>query len=178
MIDLLQESVSLSASGMRKLRREVGSGEDGGLLRKLMAESVARRWFLLKRLPCWRTSQRLQASDRYSLVFPSGRRALVSPASGNPYSLDWMARAKCDYLIKVELAEVSGHPAGFFFLHDLRNPDNLLWVPDLSELVTRPMCEFPELSNTPRRFHLSYLIGSLRLLLTGDPAVPPPLETN
>ncbi len=161
------------------LRREAADSGEDCLPDNMVAESIVRIWFLRRGLPCWRTSQPPECRERYGLLFPSGRRALVTVGIGNPYSFDRMARAKCDYLIRFEMDdERSGRPDGFFYLDDIRNPRSLLWIPDLQGMVMRSMEDFPELTDKPENFRMQYLIGSLRLLIRGDPQVPPPLTPS
>lgn len=170
-------TVTISSGLLRKLRREVRLSHRPESLDTLTAESIARRWFLRRGLPCWRTSQPLSRVDRYGLLFPSGRRAMVSPAGGNGYSFNDMARAKCEYLLKVEMeGERRGHVAGFFTLFDIRKPGDMYWTPDLDLLETRPMGGFPELARRPARFRPACLLGSLKLLVMGELKVPPPEE--
>jgi len=155
--------------------REAGSAGDPDLLRSLAAEAVARRWMLNRGLPCWAAARGPGAKGRYSLVFRTGRRALVSPVDLSSCSFDDMAAAKCDYLIGVELRSVSeGRPAGYLELLDIRKPGDLEWVPDLMMLDMRDMDEFPELAARPRHFLASYIAGSLIILARGEFPVPPP----
>jgi len=87
-----------------------------------------------------------------------------------------MADARCDYLLTVEMKEASsGYVSGFFNLFDIRKPGNIGWRPDLEVLETRSMDDFPELSDKPTNFKLSYFLQSLRLLITGDRTIPTPL---
>jgi len=172
-------SVSLAPRLVGKLRREARRADDKDFLQVLLAESVARRWFLQKGLPCWRTRQPPSSHGRYGLVFPSGRRALASPSECNGYSFDHMAAARCDYLLKVVMeGESSGNVDGFFTLFDVRKPGDLLWKPDLEMLETRPMEEFPELAMKPEHFRRSYILGSLILLLMSELKTPPPGDTG
>ncbi len=51
-----------------------------------------------------------------------------------------MADARCDYLLTVEMEDVSsGYVNGFFYLFDIRKPGNIEWRPDLDALDTRSM---------------------------------------
>ncbi|NOQ21094.1 MAG: hypothetical protein GQ565_00385 [Candidatus Aegiribacteria sp.] len=143
----------------------------------LLAEAVARRWFLKQRTPCWRTPQHPINNGRYSLLFSSGRRAIVVPAARQRISFDILAKAGCDYLLTVEMMDTSsGYVKGFFCLFDIRKPGNIGWRPDLKALDTRSMDEFPELQKKPQNFRLSYFLQSLRLLIMGDRKVPLPLK--
>ena len=161
---------------IKKLIREAGGSDTPDFLEVLLAEAVARRWFLRERTLCWRTPQRPPDKGRYSLLFGSGRRAIAVPSGRRRISFDVMADARCDYLLTVEMKDASsGYVSGFFYLFDIRKPDNIGWRPDLEVLDTRPMDGFPELNDKPTNFKLSYFLQSLRLLITGDRKVPPPL---
>lgn len=170
-------TVEVSSGLLRRLRREAERAGSPDLMEVLVAEAVARRWFLARRLPCWRTAQSPGAKGRYGLVFPGGRRALVLPAGGATCSFDDMATAKCDYLLHVvPEGERSGSVDGYLMLRDIRKPGDLSWLPDLDSLELRPMEEFPELGTRPDHYRLSYIMGSLALLFRGELPVPAPLE--
>jgi hypothetical protein len=161
------------------LRREAASSDSPDFLEVLFAESVARRWFLENGIPCWRTSQHSKEKDRYSLLFSNGRRAIVAPEGRNRVSFDTMAGAKCDYLLSVVMTGgTSGHVKGYFYLFDIRKPDNIEWRPDIENLELRKMDTFPELACKPRHLRLSYFLKSLRLLLAGEVAAPHPMEPD
>ena len=163
---------------VKKLRRESGASGIADAFEILLAESVARRWFLAEGLPCWRSPQPPLRKGRYGLLFPSGRRALVSPRRTRRYSFDDIAAAKCDYLVSVSLSsDASGTPEGFLIITDIFKPENPLWIPDISTADKRPIKEFPELGMKPGHFRLSYIIGSLKLLALSEPRVPPPRNT-
>ena len=90
-----------------------------------------------------------------------------------------MAKAKCDYLLTVEMRDdSSGGVSGFFYLMDIHRPGNIEWRPDLETLYSRGMDTFPELIEKPHNFRLRYFLGSLRLLIMGDRNVPPPADTR
>jgi hypothetical protein len=170
-------NVNIPARLIKKLRREAGNSNESDFLEVLLAEAVARRWFLQKKIPCWRTPQRPSDNGRYSLLFSSGRRAIVAPLGRRRISFDIMAKAKCDYLLTVEMKDTaSGYVNGFFNLFDIRKPGNIDWRPDLEILETRSMDDFPELNEKPEHFRLSYIFNSLRLLITNDKKIPPPLK--
>ncbi|MCD4777228.1 MAG: hypothetical protein K8S15_14415 [Candidatus Aegiribacteria sp.] len=170
-------NVNISSRLIRKLRREAGNSNESDFLEVLLAEAVARRWFLQKEIPCWRTPQRPSDDGRYSLLFSSGRRAIVTPVGRRRISFDIMAKAKCDYLLTVEMEnDSSGYIQGFFNLFDIRKPGNIEWRPDLGVLQTRSMDDFPELNEKPDHFRLNYILNSLRLLIMNDKKVPPPLK--
>ncbi len=161
---------------VKKLTRESRGSEAPDFLEVLLAEAVARRWFLREKILCWRTPQRPSDKGRYSLLFGSGRRAIVVPSGRRRVSFDVMADARCDYLLTVEMKDTSsGYVSGFFYLFDIRKPGNIGWRPDLETLDTRSMVDFPELNAKPTNFKLSYFLQSLRLLITGDRKVPSPL---
>ncbi|MCK5117272.1 MAG: hypothetical protein KAR44_11780 [Candidatus Aegiribacteria sp.] len=161
---------------LKKLARESRAAVAPDFLDVLLAEAVARRWFLNEYIPCWRTPQRPPDKGRYSLLFASGRRAIVVPAGRRRVSFDIMANARCDYLLTVDMQDASsGHVSGFFYLFDIRKPGNIEWRPDLDILDTRSMDDFPELQKIPRNFRLSYFLQSLRLLIMGDRKVPLPI---
>ena len=162
---------------IKKLRRESGNSNESDFLEVLLAEAVARRWFLQKGLPCWRTPRQPSDDGRYSLLFSSGRRAIVVPAGRRRISFDIMAKAKCDYLLTIEMEnDSSGYVQGFFNLFDIRKPENIEWRPDLEVLETRSMNDFPEFNEKPEHFRLNYILNSLRLLIMNDRKVPPPLK--
>ena len=164
---------------VRKLTRESRGADSPDFLDVLLAEAVARRWFVSGRTPCWRTPQHPSSKGRYSLLFSNGRRAIVVPAGRRRVSFDIMAEARCDYLLTVELKDnASGYVSGFFYLFDIRKPGNIEWRPDLEILDTRPMDDFPELSGKPDNFKLRYFLQSLRLLIMGDRIVPPPFKST
>lgn len=170
-------TVQLPPGLVARLRREALRACRDDFLEVLLAEAVARRWFLRQGLPCWRTGQHPGSPGRYGLVFPTGRRTLVSPEGFSGYSFDSMAAARCHYLLKVIMnSETSGEPDGFFGLFDIRKPGELDWRPDLETLETRPMDEFPELDRRPANFRRSYILGSLKLLLLSELRVPPPSD--
>lgn len=169
--------VELAGGLLRRLAREARRAGVPGMGETLAAEAVARRWFLARGLPCWRTAQPPGAGNRYGIVFPSGRRALVVPTGTGGHSFERMASAKCDYLILVGLRNGRcGAVEGYFKLHDLRKPGDLLWAPDLETLEPRAIEEFPELVRRPACFRRSCFLGSLRLLIGGELPVPPPLS--
>lgn len=170
-------NVNISSRLIRKLRREAGNSNESDFLEVLLAEAVARRWFLNERILCWRTPQRPSDDGRYSLLFSSGRRAIAVPAGRRRISFEIMAKAKCDYLLTVEMEDdARGYVNGFFYLFDIRKPGNIEWRPDLEVLDPRKMVAFPELHKKPEHFKLSYFLQSLRLLLMNDRKVPPPLK--
>ncbi|MFO8182643.1 MAG: hypothetical protein R6U39_00580 [Candidatus Aegiribacteria sp.] len=168
-------SVKISSGLLKKLSREARLSHRPEFLDTLLAESIARRWLLRRGLPCWRTSQPPGRPDRYGLLFPSGRRAMVSPSGGNGYSFNDMARAKCEYLLKVVMEDdLRGDVEGFFTLFDIRKPGDIGWTPDLDLLETRPMEGFPEMARRPAHFRPAFLLGSLKLLVMGELKAPPP----
>ncbi|OPL17601.1 MAG: hypothetical protein AVO35_09220 [Candidatus Aegiribacteria sp. MLS_C] len=169
-------SVKLTDRLLRKLAGEARRAGVKGMSEVLAAEAVARRWLLALGLPCWRTAQPPDAVNRYGIVFHSGRRALAVPTGTGGCSFDRMASARCDYLLLVRLREGRhGTVEGYFMLHDLRKPGDLLWEPDLDALEPRPMEGFPELAVKPSGFRRSYLVGTMRLLMRGELPVPPPI---
>ncbi|MBD3277142.1 MAG: hypothetical protein GF388_02485, partial [Candidatus Aegiribacteria sp.] len=159
----------------RKLQREAREADSKDFEDVLIAEALARREFLELGLPCWRTNQKPSDRGRYSLVFPSGRRAAVTPIGRNRISFDTLAAAKCHYVIAMRMeSELSGEMEGYFSIFDIRKPGNVRWRPRLDELELRSIDEFPELKDRPASFRLSYFLGSLKLLLLGDlPVVGP-----
>jgi len=164
---------------VKKLKREACGSEAPDFLEVLLAEAVARRWFLNGRILCWRTPQHPSENGRYSLLFESGRRAIVVPAGRRRVSFDIMAGARCDYLLTVEMEDASsGYVNGFFYLFDIRKPGNIEWRPDLEVLETRSMDSFPELSDKPDNFKLRYFLQSLRLLILSDRKVLPPCVSD
>jgi len=168
-------NVDLSPGLIKKLHREAASADGQDFFDVLAAEAIARRWFLQRKLPCWRTSRQPSDACRYSLVFESGRRAIVTPSGRRRISFDIMAKARCEYLLTVEMKDdSSGYVDGFFYLFDIRKPGNIDWRPDLKVLCLREMESFPELCEKPDHFRLSYFLSSLRLLITGDPKAPIP----
>jgi len=165
-----RKNIRLSSRLIRVLKRESRGSE--GLLDSLASEAVARRWFISNGVPCWRTNQSPSAAPRYGLLFRSGRRAVVSSGC-RTFSFDEMAAARCQYLVRVRMdSDYTGTAAGYFNLRDMRMPGNILWKPDLQRLEPRTMDNFPELARRPRHFRISYILGSLRLLLAGEPSVP------
>ncbi len=162
---------------VKKLTREARGSDAPDFLEVLLAEAVARRWFLQNGIPCWRTPQHPSDNGRYSLLFSSGRRAIVAPAGRRRVSFDIMANSRCDYLLTVEMdTDTSGYIQGFFNLFDIRKPGNIEWRPDLEVLDPREMKTFPELTEKPDNFKLRYFLQSLRLLIMNDRKVPPPLK--
>ncbi len=160
---------------VKKLTRETRGSEAPDFLEVLLAEAAARRWFLSNGVPCWRTPQHPSDKGRYSLLFSSGRRAIVVPSGRRRVSFDIMADARCNYLLTVEMQNTSsGYVSGFFYLFDIRKPGNIEWRPDLEVLETRSMDDFPELSDKPDNFKLRYFLQSLRLLILGERKVPLP----
>jgi len=126
-------------------------------------------------LPCWRTSQPLECTGRYSLVFPCGRRAIVLPSGTQPSSLGEMAQAKCDYQIFVRMDdELTGRPKGYLKLTDLTEASGADRIRKPGAVDLRGMSTFPELRSRPVKFRRSYFLGSMRLLLRGELKVPPP----
>ena len=162
---------------LKKLTRESRGADSPDFLEVLLAEAVARRWFLSKKILCWRTPQHPSDNGRYSLLFGGGRRAIAVTAGRRGISFDILANARCDYLLTVEMEDTtSGYVNGFFYLFDIRKPGNIEWRPDLEVLDTRSMDDFPELSKKPGNFKLRFFLQSLRLLIMGDRKVPPPLR--
>ncbi len=163
---------------VKKLIREARGARTPDFLEVLLAEAVARRWFLSNKVPCWRTPQHPADNGRYSLLFSNGRKAIVVPAGRRRISFDIMANARCDYLLIVKMEDTySGYVNGFFYLFDIRKPGNIEWRPDLELLNTREMDTFPELRAEPGNFRLIYFLQSLRLLIMNDRKAPPPLKS-
>ena len=162
---------------VKKLTRESRGADTPDFLEVLLAEAVARKWFLNEKTPCWRTPQRPSDKARYSLLFSGGRRAIVVPSGRRRVSFDIMADARCDYLLTVEMKDTfSGHVNGFFYLFDIRKPGNIEWRPELEVLNTRSMDDFPEFRKKPENFRFRYLLESLRILIMNDRKVPPPMK--
>jgi hypothetical protein len=153
--------ISLGRALVRRLRREARG--DPSAFRQLEAEAVARRWLIRCGVPCWRSADPPGKDGRYSLLFADGSRALVG-LTDCVRDFDAMARARCSWLVLVDLPRpASGSAAGFVHLLDpgftgsTRLPDDL-----------------PPLLGRCRRVRLSLLLGSVRLLLLGEPVPPDP----
>ena len=146
----------------------------------LFAEAVARRWFLRMMTPCWRTDQKPGTDKRYSLLFQSGRRAIVLPSTDQRgISFDRMMKAECDYLVIVEPSDsYSGTVVGFLYSFDIRRSGRLNYKCKIADMEQRGMEHFPELLNRPDRFRSAYLFGSMKLLIQGNFRTPPPIEQD
>lgn len=169
--------ISISQKLRSKLRREACKSGVPDYFDALLAEAVARRWFLRMMTPCWRTDEKPGTDKRYSLLFRSGRRAIVLPLTDQRgISFDRMVKAECDYLIIVEPSDsYSGTIKGFLYSFDIRRPGRLNFRYEIADLETRGMEHFPELLNRPDRFRSAYFFGSLRLLIQGNLRTPQPL---
>ena len=150
--------IRLSHRLVRRLRRE--SGGDRSILRLLTAEAVARRWLLEKGIPCWRSPEPPGSDTRYSLLFADGSRALVG-IGHHPEVFDAMAKRRCQWLILISISGPgSGSPSGFLRLGEVEPGD-----PEL----------LPGRLGRPRHFTRAFLLGTLRLLLSGERQPPDPL---
>ena len=171
--------ISISRKLRSKLRREARRSGVSNCFDALLAEAVARRWFLRMKTPCWRTDEKSDTEKRYSLLFRNGRKAVVIPSNQRGISFDRLAKAECDYLIIVELSEDhSGTIKGFLYSFEIRRPGRLNYRYNIADLEPVGMEHFPELRNRPDRFRLAYFLGNLKLLIQGKLRTPPPLTED
>ena len=146
------------------------------MLAQLVAEATARRWLVSLGVPAWRNPAPPTEGGRYSLILRSGLRIAVSPLRACRWSFDAMAAAKCSFLIVVDLDEEGrgGVPAGYLELADLMaqaDPDREV---DAAGMRLRPAGGIRNALPAERRPRLSFVLGTLRLLLLGEPEAPPP----
>jgi hypothetical protein len=138
-------------------------------------EAAARKALSSLRIPCWGSESRPGEPGRYGVVFPGGRRALVLPVGTGEVSLDLMAAARCDYLLLAESTEGVWRLAGFLYWFEAKGR-GLTGSRSCSGLKPRPLGTLPEAALRPFPYFVAMLLGSLRILIAGDPAVPPPIE--
>jgi len=167
-------SVEMGDRLRRVLERE--SKGEPERLRVLIAESAARRWLAARGVPAWRNPLAPGSRGRYGLITLGGTRLLTAPLPGTAASFDEMAEARCSFLLVVELDDGlrSGAPAGYARLADLRALGDPERRAPADSLILRPARDLPGELGIPRHFRLSFVAGTLRLLLLGDPSPPPP----
>jgi hypothetical protein len=100
---------------------------------------------------------------------------MVLPVSTGEVSLDLMAAAGCDYLLLAENAEAGWRITGFVYWFEAKGR-GLTGSRSCSGLTPRPLRTLPEYALRPFPYVVAMLLGSLRILMAGDPAVPPPIE--
>lgn len=134
-----------------------------------------RNWLRSLGIPSWTWPGPPDAEGAYDLLLPSGRRALVRswPDAGTGY--EDMASAGCEYLIAVS-PDPDGRmiPRALLTLACPGLRENPLRKPSLESLDCMLPGEIAALEGRPRSHRLAFLLGSLALLLAGDPAAPPP----
>jgi hypothetical protein len=159
---------------MRKLRRE--SRGDPAMLAQLAAEATARRWLVSLGVPAWRNPAPPSEGGRYSLILACGKRIAVSPAGARIWSFDSMAAARCSVLLVMDPGPDGSDrtPAGWLRLRDVLASGDPEEAADLVHLALRPAGSLASQLPRSRRSRLAFLLGSLRLLLLGEPAAPPP----
>jgi hypothetical protein len=139
------------------------------------AEAAARRALSALGIPCWGSEEGPGNPGRFGVVFRGGRRALVMPVGTGEVSLDLMAAARCDYLILAEPGDRHWRITGYLYWFEAKGR-GLTDLRRCSELRPRPLDTLPEAPLRALHFRLARLIGSLRLLIAGDPAVPRPID--
>jgi hypothetical protein len=168
------KAMKLSKGLLRTLERE--SRGDPEVRDRLVSEAVARRWLGSTGVPAWRNPDAPGASGRYSLILADGRRIAVSPLGKCCWSFDGMAAAKCCLLVVVDLQEerAGGCPEGFLHLSDLlawADPERMV---DFGKTGLRPAGDIGTVLHPARRPRLANLLGTLRLLIAGEPEAPAP----
>lgn len=94
-------------------------------------------------------------------------------------TFDGMMKARCDYLVIIGLEEgAGGEPEGYLRWHDLPRSAGIAAPIRIPTLIPRNIETFPELLERPGRFRTTCIIGALRLLIRGEPGVPPPLGSG
>jgi hypothetical protein len=139
------------------------------------AEAAARKALISRGVPCWGSEARPGEHGRFGLVFRGGRRALVLPVRTGRVSLDLMAAARCDYLILACHGEDGWRIAGFVYWFEAGGR-GLTDPRSCSGLRPRPLDTLPESPLRVLPCRLAMLLGSLRLLMAGDPSVPSPMD--
>gem|GEM_PF-4695862 len=139
------------------------------------AEAAARKALISRGVPCWGSEKMPGEQGRFGVVFRGGRRALVLPVRTGKASRDLMAAARCDYLILAGHGEDGWRVTGFVYWFEAGGR-GLTDLRSCSELRPRPLDTLPEAQLRALHFRLARLIGSLRLLIAGDPAVPRPID--
>jgi len=153
-----------------RLVREAGGNH--ALFRQLLAEAVTRRWLAQLGIPSWRTAEPPEASDRYSLLLPGWRRALVWPASMPAPGFDRMAAARCQLAVQAKLSSGGGVVNGWLDLFDLpRLPPHLT---PRGRPQLRPAETLPKVIGGSRHPRMRLLWGLVRILVGGEPEPPPP----
>ena len=172
----LRPAVRLSR--LRLLLLRLCAGRDRHAAAAMIAESVARASLMRMGLPSWRSDAPPGTPGRYGLCFDSGRRALVGITGRGdaPVDLDRMLSARCDLLLVVRLDrdERGGSLSGFATWDEIMRRERAGMVPDLRAMPLHPSRLLPGLLRAPRLPRLSMLVGTVLLLLLGEPPTPPP----
>lgn len=139
------------------------------------AAGDVRDWLRSLGIPSWTWPGPLGAEGAYDLLLPSGRRALVRPWPDAGAGFEDMASAGCEYLVAVSPGpEGRMVPRALLTLACPGLRTKPLRRPPLDSLDCLPPEEIAVLEGRPRSLRISFLLGSLALLLAGDPAAPPP----
>ncbi len=155
-------SCILSRRALKRIDRETG---DPGKREALISEAWLRKWLALRGVPCWVAPSLPGASHRYSLVTGDGTRILVVPRITKA-TMDDAAGACCFVTAVVNCIPQTGEGviSGWLTLAGLQRPE--------AEEHMSPSDGLPGFLGVPRRYLVSYIGGSIRLLLAGEPKPP------
>ena len=153
---------TLSNRALKRIDRETG---DPGTRDALISEAWLRKWLALRGVPCWTAPSLPGGTHRYSLVTSDGTRILVVPRI-SAATTDDAAAARCGITAVVNRTTRTGGGdlQGWLTLAELRKPD--------PEGHLNPPGELPGFLGVPRRYLVAYIVGSIRLLLAGEPKPP------
>ena len=155
------EAGSLPSGVLRAIRREIRDPEGRVVL---ASETWLRRWLLQNGVPCWGSPEAPGARHRWGLMTRDGTRILVERFPG-PDTRDRAAAACCAVTAAVESpGENLFRLRGWLTLADMDIPGGAA--------VLRPPGELPDFLGVTRSFAAAYILGTLRLLLAGDPEPP------
>lgn len=138
-------------------------------------ERAALRWLASSGFACWTSGSPPGTEGRYGIVLHDGRRLAVGPVPRTGWTFESMARAKCDFLLLMAGQEQGAPvPAGFLTWWDARalaGPEEEI---DTGRTGFHQPDDLPGLLNPPVHRSISLLVGTLRLLVSGDIPAPPP----
>lgn len=138
-------------------------------------ERAALGWLASSGFACWMSGSPPGTAGRYGIVLHDGRRIAVGPLPRTGWTFESMTRAKCDFLLLMAVPE-HGIPApvGFLTWWDARalaGPEEEI---DTGRTGLHPPGDLPGLLVLPGHRRISLLLGTLRLLVSGDIPAPPP----
>lgn len=138
-------------------------------------ERAALCWLESHGCVCWMSGLPPGRAGRYGIVLHDGRRLAVGPLPRTGWTFESMARAKCDFLLLMAAPEAGEPlPAGFLTWWDVRSLAEPEEEIDTGRTGLHPPGDLPGLLAAPVHRRLSFLVGTLRLLVSGDMPAPPP----